>query len=260
MTTPAGAVASDAQAAQRQAAKPGQKTGNFLTQKYGPLPGWAWSLIVGGGALAYLVWRKREAAKTSAATTSATAGATAAALSALQQEIDSLQYGTAVSTSSVGGGGTVSGGGGGGGVTGTAGTTSSSGTTASSTSGTTAKTTAKTTGSTTAKKTAKTTSAAGNAKPGAPLHPAVNNITSTSAELHWDAPSNAKSTGALVYNWTVFKGGKAGAGEKSGHSAKGGVTVTGLSPSTSYDFGVSATGTGGTGPASSRASFKTTAK
>jgi hypothetical protein len=90
MTTPAGAVAADAE---RQA--PPKKTGdNIFSRKYGPLPGWGWSLLAGGGALAFFWWRSRKKAEaaTTALSSSATAGWEGAA-SALQREIDQLQGG-----------------------------------------------------------------------------------------------------------------------------------------------------------------------
>jgi len=40
---------------------------NFLTKKYGPLPGWAWGLIVAGAAYFYLSYRKKQAAAAAAA-------------------------------------------------------------------------------------------------------------------------------------------------------------------------------------------------
>jgi Fibronectin type III domain len=225
MTTPAGAVASDAQAAQRQAgtAKTRPAGQTFWTRKYGPLPGWGWSLLAAGGGLAYFWWRKREASKTTAGATTAgtTSGTTASAISALQQEIDQLQYGYGTS-------GTVSG----------------------TTAGTTAKTTTKTTGTTTTKTTGTTTT---KTKPGAPTGLAVNKITTTGATLHWDGPG----PGTFVYNWTLYHASKI---VKSGHVAHGDVGVGGLTPGTSYDFGVSATNSAGTGPASSRLTFKTKAK
>lgn len=113
MTTPAGAVADDANATARSAGKPAPKGGGgIFARKYGPLPGWGWALLAGGGALAFFWWRQREN-KSTAATTAATAvsgtGATgwANAASALQQEIDSLQGQGATSTTSTPTGGTT---------------------------------------------------------------------------------------------------------------------------------------------------------
>jgi Fibronectin type III domain len=104
MTTPAGAVASDTRAAQRQAAagtKPAPKGGDSLfSRKYGPLPGWGWALLAGGGALAFFWWRSRES-KTTTATTASTTPATgtgwANAANALQAEITALQGSSATS-------------------------------------------------------------------------------------------------------------------------------------------------------------------
>jgi Fibronectin type III domain len=97
VTTPAGAVAADAQ---RQATPPrGGGADNIFSKKYGPLPGWGWTLLAAGGALAVFWWRKRKAAETAA--TAATAVTTQTgwqnAAEALQQEIDRLQ-GTSSST------------------------------------------------------------------------------------------------------------------------------------------------------------------
>lgn len=44
--------------------------GNFLTQKYGPLVGWQWFVIIAGGGGAFIYWRRKKAA--AAAATSAT--------------------------------------------------------------------------------------------------------------------------------------------------------------------------------------------
>ncbi|MFZ0665049.1 MAG: fibronectin type III domain-containing protein [Acidimicrobiales bacterium] len=98
MTTPAGAVADDANATARSAApKQGApKSGNILQKKYGPLPGWGWAVLAAGGALAFFWWRSRES-KAAAATTAATAytaisgSGWSGAANALQDEIDGLQ-------------------------------------------------------------------------------------------------------------------------------------------------------------------------
>jgi hypothetical protein len=266
MTTPAGAVASDASRAQQQAARPGEKQQGFFSRKYGPLPGWGWSLVVAGGALAYFWWRKRQAAGSTAAATGTTAGATASSIGALQREIDALQNGTAGTTSG-GGGGTVGGGTGGTGTT-TSGTTSGTGTgTTKTTSGTgtgttktTSPTTGTTTGTTTTKTTVKTTPppAPKVSKPAAPHNPSVTKVTATSAVLHWDATGSVAAEKLQFYNWHVYKG---SAQVKQGlHAAHGDVTVTGLSPSTTYTFDVVAGNSAGYSPPSARVSFKTLAK
>jgi hypothetical protein len=127
VTTPAGAVAEDASATANDAAPRPKGGGGIFARKYGPLPGWGWALLAGGGALALFWWRSREAKSATAATTAATAvsatGATgwANAAAALQQEIDSLQGQAATSTGSTPTGGT------------TAKTTSSTATTGSTT-------------------------------------------------------------------------------------------------------------------------------
>lgn len=58
--------------------KPAVKpSGNFLTQKMGPLPTWAWGAIVLAAALAYALYKQRkDAAATTAASTSSTANPT----------------------------------------------------------------------------------------------------------------------------------------------------------------------------------------
>jgi PASTA domain len=120
MTTPTGAVAGNAAAAQREAAARPQG-GSFFSRKYGPLPGWGWSLLAAGGALAFFWWRSRSAANAaSAATTTPTADTTTAdtadQLASLQDEIDALQgelatdtTGTTTSTGSGTGSGTGTG-------------------------------------------------------------------------------------------------------------------------------------------------------
>ena len=188
MTTPVGAVASDARGAQRDAARTSQarKSGGgdgFFTKKYGPLPGWGWSLIAGGAALAYLWWRSREkAAASSAAVTAVTASSSgtgyAGSIAALQQEIDALQ-GYSASTVS----------GSGGGVTGTGGgttTTTTSKTTAGSTSKTTSGSTSKTTGTTTSGKTTSTGTSTAKAPYPAPAGLHVRSKGKTSFTVAWD--------------------------------------------------------------------------
>lgn len=44
-----------------------QRKGNLLTRKLGPLPGWAWLLVLGGGVLAGIYLRRRLANASSAA-------------------------------------------------------------------------------------------------------------------------------------------------------------------------------------------------
>jgi hypothetical protein len=113
VTTPAGAVADDANATANSAAPKAKGGGGIFARKYGPLPGWGWAALAGGGALAFFWWRSRESKAATAATTSATAvsgtGATgwANAAAALQQEIDSLQGQAATSTTTTPTGGTT---------------------------------------------------------------------------------------------------------------------------------------------------------
>jgi hypothetical protein len=94
-------VASDArettQDTQRRTEKAPAKGGSFFTKKYGPLPGWGWSLLAGGGALAYFWWKHRSAQQ-AAATTTSTGSSTAysgtgyaGSIAALQSEIQQLQ-------------------------------------------------------------------------------------------------------------------------------------------------------------------------
>jgi len=93
-------------------------------------------------------------------------------------------------------------------------------------------------------------------KPGPPLHPSVSDITADGATLHWDAPANATAAGVLLYNWTVYH---ASTIIKAGRAVRGPYTVTGLARNTTYDFGVSASGAEGSGPASSRVTWRTKA-
>lgn len=101
MTTPAGAVAGNAQAAQsdaeqRERAQP--KGGGFFGRKYGPLKGWQWSVAAGGLGLIYFWWRSRQRAATTAATGTGTGTGYAGQIAALQQEIDQLQGGSSFTT------------------------------------------------------------------------------------------------------------------------------------------------------------------
>ena len=95
MTTPAGAVAADANATARDAdGKKGKQGGGIFARKYGPLPGWAWALLAGGGAIAVFWWRKREEAKASSASSASSAvtgTGWANAANSLQGEISALQ-------------------------------------------------------------------------------------------------------------------------------------------------------------------------
>jgi hypothetical protein len=104
VTTPAGAVAADADATERSAAPKGKQNGSIFARKYGPLPGWGWALLAGGGAIAIFWWRKREASKNAGASTAYTAAATgtgwANAANSLQDEISALQGQAATSKTS----------------------------------------------------------------------------------------------------------------------------------------------------------------
>jgi hypothetical protein len=93
MTTPIGAVAGNAQATQRDAGRREVKGGSFWTKKYGPLPGWGWSLLAGGGALAYFWWRSRGKSGLTGTAISGTGTGTgyAGQLASLQDEIAALQ-------------------------------------------------------------------------------------------------------------------------------------------------------------------------
>jgi hypothetical protein len=174
VTTPAGAVEHQAQAASDAAPK--GKGSSILQRKYGPLPGWAWASIAGGGALVWFWWKRREAAKAVPATTgSATGTGTgyAGSLAGLQGEIGALQ-------------GQGSTGGGGGGSTSGAGTT----TIAGPVTGTTGKTTV---GKTSAPVTT----------PSLPDYPAPGGVTvspsKTSAKVSWGAVA-----GAPEYHYQVL--------------------------------------------------------
>lgn len=107
MTTPASAVAGNAEAAQREAAarerRPAAAGGgkDLFTRKYGPLPGWGWAVVAGGAALIYFYWRSRQKAQAATASTTGSAASygvtsttgydTAASQAALQAEIEQLQ-------------------------------------------------------------------------------------------------------------------------------------------------------------------------
>lgn len=111
MTTPPGAVASNARQADREAGG----GGDIFGRKYGPLPGWGWALLAGGGALAYFWWKKRQAAQ--AATTAATTtnvgsytGFTSSNVATLQSEIQQLQGQLAATSKTTTSTGTPSGG------------------------------------------------------------------------------------------------------------------------------------------------------
>jgi hypothetical protein len=96
MTTPVGAVASDANSTAASTKKPAG--GSIFSKKYGPLKGWAWAGIVGAGALAFMVWRshsKTAAANTTAAATVSQFGQSTtgfgASIATLQGEVQQLQ-------------------------------------------------------------------------------------------------------------------------------------------------------------------------
>lgn len=50
----------------------GGKPKNFLTATLGPLPVWAWGLIVLGGAFAYWIWAKNQSSSSTSSTASTT--------------------------------------------------------------------------------------------------------------------------------------------------------------------------------------------
>lgn len=111
MTTPTGAVAAEAKGAHDDAARhsgtAARKSDNFFTRKYGPLPGWGWSLLAGGAALAYFWWKHRQAQQ-AASTTAGTTGTSTAysgtgyagELASIQSEIQQLQGELASTTTS----------------------------------------------------------------------------------------------------------------------------------------------------------------
>lgn len=110
----AGMTAGNVQAAQDEAAsRERARGGGVFQRKYGPLPGWGWALLAGGGALAYFWWRSRS--KTQAASaTGYTGTGSGDAIDSLQSEIDAL-YGPGATapghsgstTSTTGTGGTL---------------------------------------------------------------------------------------------------------------------------------------------------------
>jgi len=116
MTTPATEVGGQAQAqyADARVREQRQPAGgsNFFTRKYGPLPGWGWSLIIAGAGVGYYLWRKRSQTPATGTATSGTGtaygwagtgtgvAAYGAELAAIQREIGALQNGTASTTTS----------------------------------------------------------------------------------------------------------------------------------------------------------------
>lgn len=56
---------------------PAGPSGQFLTQRMGPLPVWAWMLVTLGAALMYFQWRKNRAAAAASSTTSASSSTAA---------------------------------------------------------------------------------------------------------------------------------------------------------------------------------------
>ena len=58
---------------------------NALTRKLGPLPTWGWVAIVGGGAVAYAVWERRN---------TSTSGSGTAAANAVPPVIEQFQLST----------------------------------------------------------------------------------------------------------------------------------------------------------------------
>jgi PASTA domain len=104
VTTPAGAVAADADATERASRPKGKQAGgSVFSRKYGPLPGWGWALLAAGGAIAIFWWRSREESKTAPATAytaAATGTGWANAANSLQDEISSLQGQAATSKTS----------------------------------------------------------------------------------------------------------------------------------------------------------------
>jgi hypothetical protein len=206
VTTPAGAVADDANATARSAApKQGApKSGNILQKKYGPLPGWGWAVLAAGGALAFFWWRSRES---KAAATTATTASTAisgsgwsGAANALQDEIDGLQ--------------------GSGGATSVP--TSTAKTTSPVTPGT-GVTTSKTTSPVTAAKTA---------------YPAPHDLHSTTYTTH--ASLAWIGTGSTEQHWQVLLGGKNVTDQHTTTEAAGAghAQATGLKPGTTYQWRV----------------------
>lgn len=104
MTTPAGAVAADAEATQKAAPKT-RGGDSFFSKKYGPLPGWGWALLAAGGALAFFWWKERKGQQATATTASTAMTAYSGsgwegAVSALQAEIQQLQGEGATSVAS----------------------------------------------------------------------------------------------------------------------------------------------------------------
>jgi hypothetical protein len=72
--------------------RPPAAGGNFLTRKYGPLPGWGWGALGALGAGGYYLWRKHQASTAPATTATDTSTTdTAPDISAIQSEVQQLQ-------------------------------------------------------------------------------------------------------------------------------------------------------------------------
>lgn len=79
--------------------RPEPKGEGFFQKKYGPLPGWGWTLLAAGGAVAYFLWRRSQDAKAAAAAKqqasqqrfTASGVDIAPQLAVIQQEIQDLQ-------------------------------------------------------------------------------------------------------------------------------------------------------------------------
>jgi hypothetical protein len=178
--------------------------------------------LIGGGVfvavIAYLLWKRHEEAKstTTAATTSTAASTTAAQNAALQDELDSL----------LGSGGYGAAGAGGGGTVGTSGTTGVASVTTTAAASKTATTTAATTKTTTAAK-PKTAGAISNLQ--------ATSVGTTTAHIQWNPAANVSQ--GYQYIVTNTKTNKASAPVKTNATS---VNLTGLSKSTTYNFGIQA--------------------
>lgn len=70
--------------------------GDVFSKKYGPLPGWGWTLLAAGAGVAYILYRKYKSAQAAATTASAQTYTPSGIdygpqLATIQEEIQNLQ-------------------------------------------------------------------------------------------------------------------------------------------------------------------------
>lgn len=178
--------------------------------------------LVGGvfvAAVGYLLWRRHQAAKTSS--TTASTSASTAALTALEDELAQLQ----------GAGFGASGGGSGGGYGGYAGTVPAPSTTAATPAGTPVSLSGAVSSTTTAT-TAAAPATSTTPKAGAISNLQSGNVTTTTARISWNPTTNASQ--GYAYKVTQLNG----VVVKSGNTSSTSVSLSGLHPGFTYNFGV----------------------